>query len=557
MTESNPNITLESLFHVGDYVVIDNITKGWIVGIEGEGFDMSFKVKYELTDNCEDNIGLDRISVSTIPDTTPGRHATRSTANSSDRSSINYSESDNAPTEPITNHCLFHMNKFHSLIRQAYSFKPYKVNTNMQLYSFLMDGVSKAKGWVREFIQDKDVDQKTFLTDKESHLLAIVGLLFSGYSPRNGSLKGFNSSLCHAFGVTKPTLRNVVQKFIHTDYSMCRSSRKDKGNTIFNCEKKRMAQFTAYNSFKKQKLSEFRETTEKIPEAVIKSEVDTLPVEALHAHEILAQRDLDRAEFLWEELKDLLLKTKGKISYKCMSDQLNNIVSPNTIRDWLNQQEGFRLRKDRILPALDTAAKLRRLIWTHSFWMFWLSAQLIPIEKAIMVLIHMDKKWFYAIRTRCNTKVCTSIGLEPADYYCHHKNHIGKEMYICATAFVLTQDNDITKGGVAVPIAMVRVGKMVQATKDSYKRVYKSDGTYHYPKIDSNRLRKQGKFYFKSMELTGSSEGTNKKPKISLLKVYQDEIIPSIERKVVERFSNGGTRKVEQAFTTTELTFSR
>ena len=120
---------------------------------------------------------------------------------------------------------------------------------------------------------------------------------------------------------------------------------------------------------------------------------------------------------------------------------------------------------------MDTAAKLRCLVWAYSFWMFWLSVRLIPIEKAIMVLIHMDKKWFYAVRTRCNTKVCTSIGLELADYYCHHKNHIGKEIYICATAFVLNQNNDITKGGIAVPIAMIHVGKMVQATKDSYESV--------------------------------------------------------------------------------------
>lgn len=169
-----------------------------------------------------------------------------------------------------------------------------------------------------------------------------------------------------------------------------------------------------------------------------------------------------------------------------MSDQLNNIVSPNTIRVWLKSQEGFKLRRNRILPALDAAAKLQRLQWTHSFWLFWLSATLIPVEKAIMVLCHMDEKWFYAVRTRCNTKVCTSIGLEPHDYYAHHKNHIGKEMYICMTAFVLENGNDIRKGGVAVPISMVRVGKMMEATKDSYKRVYRPDGTYHYPKTPNN-----------------------------------------------------------------------
>ena len=76
-----------------------------------------------------------------------------------------------------------------------------------------------------------------------------------------------------------------------------------------------------------------------------------------------------------------------------------------------------------------------------------MSAKLIPIEKAIMVLVHMDKKWFYAICTCCsNTKLCTSIGSELKDHYTHHKNHVGKEMYICCNAFVLhvTQNNDNT-----------------------------------------------------------------------------------------------------------------
>lgn len=39
---------------------------------------------------------------------------------------------------------------------------------------------------------------------------------------------------------------------------------------------------------------------------------------------------------------------------------------------------------------------------------------------------------------------------------------------------------------------------------------------YHYPQIPENILRKQGEYYFKSYDLTGSKEGTSRKPKISL-----------------------------------------
>ena len=54
---------------------------------------------------------------------------------------------------------------------------------------------------------------------------------------------------------------------------------------------------------------------------MLKVEYDSLPVDEVRAYEIVAQRDLTRAEFLWDELKQLLLRTKGKISYRCMYER--------------------------------------------------------------------------------------------------------------------------------------------------------------------------------------------------------------------------------------------
>ena len=104
-----------------------------------------------------------------------------------------------------------------------------------------------------------------------------------------------------------------------------------------------------------------------------------------------------------------------------------------------------------------------------------------------MVLMHMDEKWFYAVNTHCNNKVMTSIGMEAHNVYVQHKSHIAKEMYVVCTAFLPT-DNDITKGGVTVPIACERVGRMIAAQKDTYKRVYDGNGNMSYPKIAENRL---------------------------------------------------------------------
>ena len=91
--------------------------------------------------------------------------------------------------------------------------------------------------------------------------------------------------------------------------------------------------------------------------------------------------------------------------------------------------------------------------------------------------------------------------------------------------------NDITNSGRDFPVAIIRVSKMVKLDKDVFKRLYRDDGTYYCPRILENQLWKKGEFYFKSCELIGSSDGTWKNPKMSLLSVYRREIIPAIEEK--------------------------
>ena len=74
--------------------------------------------------------------------------------------------------------------------------------------------------------------------------------------------------------------------------------------------------------------------------------------------------------------------------------------------------------------------------------------------------------------------------------------------------------------------------------------MYRDDSSYRHPKIEVNLLHCEGQDYFKSCELTDSKEGTMKKPKISLLKVYKEHIIPDLEEKIVRRFNNNGNRKI-------------
>jgi hypothetical protein len=149
---------------------------------------------------------------------------------------------------------------------------------------------------------------------------------------------------------------------------------------------------------------------------------------------------------------------------------------------------------------LDEQARLYRLIWAESFWLFWKSVAAVPSSKIQSALMYMDEKYFYAIKARTNCKVLTSIGLDACqEYDTHHKNHIQKELCIVVTAYMLGPDNNITKGGKAYQIACVQVGSMVKAKKDSYKRVYNNDRTFHYPVIESNKLWFAGNFFLVSL----------------------------------------------------------
>ena len=140
----------------------------------------------------------------------------------------------------------------------------------------------------------------------------------------------------------------------------------------------------------------------------------------------------------------------------------------------------------------------------------------------------MDEKWFWSIVVRQNLKCIPVLGIEPVQHGVQHKSHLDKTMGIASTGFIPT-NNDITKGGVAHLVSLTHVGKSEKAVRNTYKRVYKPDGTYHYPKVQSNMLRKKGQFYFKNLEITGSSTGTTKNPKFCLLDWIKNIEIPACE----------------------------
>ena len=550
-TSTAASIAMHDIFTVGTLVTFKNTgLRGYVIAIhEDDDDDITCSVQYELERNrIEHDVSFCELNITAMGDTS-SRSGTNRHATLPPSAALNAARSNNAH-DVVPEY--ENMKRAIKLSSSFYSRLNCDPNTKHPLKEFLLSGKNKQKGWLREIFKKMDKNRKdkplaailcTNLTNEEAMVLNIMSFIITAFDPCHGIMKGAIFLLTHAFGIHMNTRTNLIRKFIHNDFSVERKTRKDKGESVFTSESKRRHVFTALNAYKKERGKEFRETTSRIPHATLAAEFDALSPAQKEVYETLAQQDMVRSRTIWDDLKNFLLKTKGKVPYSAMEYHLGHIVSKTTIMSILKSQEGYHMRKDRILPALDEATKKRRVVWAETFWWLWKMIRCCSTTNIQFVLIHMDEKWFYALRTRANCKVLTSIGLEPSDYYCHHKSHICKIMYVVVTAFVPI-DNDITKGGKTIPIACVRVGRNVFAQKDSYKRVYRDDGTYHYPPLPQNRLQKRGDIVFKNLDITGSNEGTADKPKCSLLKIYKDEILPAIDEKVINVLNENGSQKV-------------
>ena len=140
---------------------------------------------------------------------------------------------------------------------------------------------------------------------------------------------------------------------------------------------------------------------------------------------------------------------------------------------------------------------------------------------------HIDEQWFLSLVIRMYGKMALAFGCHPVYHRIHHKNSVDKLLAICAVG-IAPFDNDLRKGGEAYKIELTRCGRLVEAKKDSFKRVYREDGTYHYPKVAENRLREKGKEYFENWEITGSNKMKGTTPKFALTQWVRNNFMPKL-----------------------------
>ena len=328
--------------------------------------------------------------------------------------------------------------------------------------------------------------------------------------------------LAHAWGITSWTLRNWMKNFRKNPLPQQRKTRSDKGLTLLTSEKKRQSTWTTRFVFLKDYSVKHKDST--ATEAMDAWKAIEDDEEAIAPFEALRDEWLQQGAFLLPEIKHRLQLTGGSVSWETIATMVAGPgnpqpISAGAIRRFCMSLPKSSYKSTRIIPALNQASIDRRYWWSIQFSIFWRSAK--TFNHVQLIVVHMDEKWFWSIVVRRNKKSIPMLGIEPVIHSVQHKNHLEKTMAIVAVGFV-PKDNDWMKGGDGFTVSLVRAGRKVKASRNTYRRVYRDDGSFHYPALPENILRKKGELYFKSMEITGSSRGTVKDPKFSLLHDFYD-----------------------------------
>lgn len=439
-----------------------------------------------------------------------------------------------------------------------------RANNKVQpLLDYLIRNQNKPFGWLRlaeakfhcisESLDDYSNKRKfKQLSEHERHMISLCESCLPHYRDCE---KGVQPTrlLNHAWGLKSRNSANNVVKHMKS-IGTSRRKRSDMKKTIFNCQKQRRKNFSPFKYFTKMRSLMYRRDNKKVDFDKIKSDWEGMSAEMKIQYKQESDRWMQRAPFLAHEIVDFLMKTNGSASWRqieCFLQGGENrpiMISSETIRKNFMALEGSRYTSPELLPSLNADSMRKRMNWANGFWVFWNTARTFKAKTRIL-LVHMDEKWFHAIVLRKFSKLIPAVGVLPTKKDVHHKSHIDKIMCICFLAF-LPEDNDISKGGKAYNVGMWRAGHMVEAKRNSYRRRYREDGSMHYPQDPEGLLRRAGELYFQPAEVTGAKEtGKDGKLKFSLLLLWQNEVLPTLDELVLEleqwlNDMHGGVHKV-------------
>ena len=531
-----------SCFRVGDYVDVDSECRTGRVDSEGgkgyiESLSPTIDVRYVISGLLSPAVDRNRIHTAKIA--TTGRR--KSFDGSRTPSILDYSYPEyrrqqrliavsSTSTSTRTNHVFNFDNCRFDFGNPADT----RILLNLSLKKTdvvdIIDKLNKTnmKGWLRknENLNNKiSTTKNTHLNLEERNMVLKLLLCLKHINCQRAVNK-----VSYAWGVTRYTVQRLFKTETLEGGNLQRKTRRDKGLTVFNSEHRRQSTFTTFSVFKKIKRMENR--GERFTKDQLYSSWMSLSDENMNRIEELTEQQKERCALLLVEIGQILRRTQGRLTWQQLASSLCGtgvpVVSHMSIARAIMSLPDSTYTTTRIFPLLNEATKRKRLEWSMNFWKFWTTVKVLTNVKVL--LVHMDEKWFYSVAVRNKNKFVPFLGMQnKVSSTVQHKSHIHKEMLICTTAY-LPHNNDMERGGMAYKVSMERVGKLLPAKRDSYKRVYNDDNTFSYPHIEQNIIRRKGELYFQSMEINATKEGSVSAPKFSLLKFFVEKEIPRLEK---------------------------
>ena len=228
------------------------------------------------------------------------------------------------------------------------------------------------------------------------------------------------------------------------------------------------------------------------------------------------------------QIRDTIIQIMRKNptkSFDKVAADIGEWCSGRSIARWFKQYEQSSYYVERVLPLLTEPQMKKQVAFCKHLLNYWG----LPRQKYLW--IHYDEKWFWGFVARCNAKRCAVLGLDENIYFAYHKNHINKVMLIAFVAYAF--DGEFENGGDGIKLGLFRC----QAAKIAKKQVRESrrteDGRIVY---DGDIIREKGEVFWVDTNVTGSDEGTSDNPKFSLKTLFEEQIIPIIERLIREEY---------------------
>ena len=100
--------------------------------------------------------------------------------------------------------------------------------------------------------------------------------LFSGFAKTHGPLRGWQNYFYKAWGINKRTANRIIDAYYENGFSPDRKTRKDKGMTLINSEKKRKSTYTPLYVYKReQTYRRYRTHTIRLNAEELKNEFES------------------------------------------------------------------------------------------------------------------------------------------------------------------------------------------------------------------------------------------------------------------------------------------